>query len=216
MSHRRLVFIGSASILIVLAGFYGLPMFLSARAPVIIGDGDSIMANGVALHFLKEKVDGGIETVDIAVPGNRVVVEVLARGLHGAPTLKFAGARQVVWLIGGTNDLAQADVTEGELLDNVELYFRQVNAKGYRPEDCFYTDILPRKGISDQNFEIKRMRFNTLIAKCLEGLATVIPSGEDPELQDPSDPAWFTDGTHLTARGSQKLADDAFYAIQGR
>src|SRR5205085_7576581 len=109
---KRLVIVGLLVILTALLGFYGIPFYRSAATPVIIGDGDSIMANGIALYFLDQKLGGDLETVDIAVPGDRVGVEVLARGLHGVPHFKLPGTRQVIWLAGGTNDLARSDGDE--------------------------------------------------------------------------------------------------------
>jgi lysophospholipase L1-like esterase len=123
----------------------------------------------------------------------------------------------VVWLIAGTNDLAGSKGGEqavSQLLGAAESYFRRLQEKGYRPDDCLYTDILPRAGTTNPTFDADRRQFNSQVAARLQGLARVVPSGEDSEFQNPDDLTWFADGIHPTTRGSRKLADDAMQVIQ--
>jgi len=218
----KLVTVGIVAIVITASMFYGRSIYEYFAAPILIGDGDSLMGGGgdeleLVANRLREHTNQPWYPVNIAIGGQKVSQIAEAR-LVGVPRFKLPWAKRIVWLIGGTNDLAAgpggADAVE-KLLADVEKYFRNLQTHGYSAETCFYTDILPRSGSPNPTFEEDRILFNSKIADRLAGLAHVIPSGENPMLQNSLDLHYYYDGTHLTGYGSAELANDAFKVISG-
>jgi hypothetical protein len=212
----RLLVSGSLLILLALAAVYGPDFYRRLTRPVLIGDGDSLMAGGSQLSIVTDELSENTgrqwSSVNLAVPGRQVGVEIIAADLAGAPRFKFPWVERAVWLIGGTNDLAVArggPESVEKLLSDVETYFRERHSQGFTEDTCFYTDLLPRTKTKNPVFEQDRLSFNLKISARLRGLAHVIPSGANPALQEPNDPHYFTDGTHLTGSGCIELAADA-------
>lgn len=196
--------------------FHGSQIYLEIFSPKISGDGDSLMASSTVLERLRTKMEAENGerwyAQNFAVSGNRVRIEVLAnlrrRWIYRRLPWK---TREKIWLIGGTNDFGLQDRDRVELLlQNLEDYFRVQHERGFQESECFYTDLLPRLAPKDETFETDRQLFNSLVASRLAGLAIVIPSGSNPSLSDPTNLIIYSDGTHLTEKGNEILAEDAF------
>lgn len=194
--------------------YYGEGLYLDQ----VTGDGDSIMATSVALQQLNRKLQRSEgkrwKVINLAKTGSRVGIE-LAEDLDDR-FWRFRlpwKRRDRIWLIAGTNDftLGRPDRVE-TLLNDLEAYFRFQNEQGYPAESCFYTDLLPRADVDDGR-EPDRLRFNSLVAERLKGLAIVIPSGSNQLLANPNDKNIYHDGVHLTPAGAEILAADAFAAM---
>jgi hypothetical protein len=218
----KLIVVGLIAILLVGGAFYGRAIDDYFTAAVIIGDGDSLMAGGgdqleIVAKRLQERYGERWYAANVAI-GGQTVSQIVDARLAGSPRFKLSSAKHIVWLIGGTNDLAAsrggAEAVDKLLLD-VEMYFRNLHERGYKVDECFYTDILPRSGTPNPTFEQDRVVFNSRVADRLKGLAKVIPSGENPLLQNTSDLHYYYDGTHLTGYGSALLADDAISVMFG-
>lgn len=218
-----LIVFGAVSISVTTAIVHGPRIVRELSQRKVVGDGDSLMAGSPALQLFEEALEQetGHEWFSElrAVGGSRVSKEVMEsqRNRWFAWRLPWKN-EDIVWMIGGTNDFGL--YPKGErveiLLQAVEEYFRLQNDAGYDPSSCFYTDLLPRETLDDEDFDTDRKRFNSLVPTRLKGLAQVIPSGSNPALADPKDLRFFYDGLHLTAQGSEMLGSDAMKVFRER
>lgn len=218
-SPTRLMALIGVGILVISAEvglIYGERIFQELFTAKVIGDGDSLMASSSVLERLRRKHEINSDhpwfSQNNARNGYRMGIEVAEEQRWRLFPYRLPWkVKDRVWVIGGTNDLGIGGRNRVEaLLDAVRDYFEKQRQAGYPKSSCFYTDILPRHTPGDLTFESDRLRYNSMIAGHLAGLAHVIPSGSNPLLANPLNTEIYFDGTHLTEAGNEILAEDAF------
>ena len=202
----------------------GLPQqqrYCPPEVPLIVVAGDSIARGGALLYGVPLSQTWAMiaqQNIEATQPVNLVNVSVSGIGIAqmrdsvfpitGGLFYNAARARNVLIMPIGTNDIATSGHTGAVTLADYYAFARNVIAEGWEPVAC---TILNRN--AGGFFNVEQPIFNTALRAgwAANGFVALADVQAIPQLANPLDLTYFSDGIHLTVTG-QAIAEAVYEA----
>lgn len=184
--------------------------------PVVVFDGQSLNYSPISGPPLLPKMvadllpDGSAYCV-VAIGGTTYDSRATSIASRTLPLLRN-GAPSIVVDLGGNSDLGTQSLTAAQLVTRVEAYAASVRTSG--ATHVVETTVIPaHAALYDAAEDAQRLAYNGLLLDGLAGVDAVADIAAIPDLADPSDTDWYSDGVHPTAAGCALAAGLIFDAI---
>jgi lysophospholipase L1-like esterase len=193
----------------------------------IICEGDSLTQGGVTSvkyptrlkTLLEAETSTTWNTLNQGAASATFALSITANGLPQVDDYRDQWMQNdiaVLW--AGTNDLYISAGGAGVVTQVLDDTVDWVNSRLANGFEVYVLNMLPRSDVqpgSNPTFAADRASFNSQLPTVLAGLATVVDVAGRPELDDETDPTYFSgDDVHISDAGNQVVAQTVFDAIQ--
>jgi hypothetical protein len=146
----------------------------------------------------------GIPFANVAVGGTSYAERTATAPTRVDPLANSVGTA-FLFTEGGASDIVNEDLTPQQVIDNTRTYIQGRRAAGY--DAVVSSTILPGTlyGPAD---EATRLAVNQLLRERYRelGIDVLVDIASHPLLQNPQNPAIYSDGIHLTQGGAEAVA----------
>lgn len=209
---------GIASALVTVLAVLGLYTFLPKTN--IVFEGDSLTVGAYLLTPEEQSypaqtlsmLDASVWSKVVAANGE-TTVQISEQGKRQVDSSAVWGARNIVVVWMGTNDIIHSEATPDQIYQNIKSYCLARKKSGFK---VIILSMLPASSDPHKlpaDYKIRQSEVNTLLQKDHTFADAFVDLGIDPRLQDENDTRYFIDRLHLSPEGYKIVAEFVVKAL---